>query len=281
MLPLHGTAIFSRGVSTEGPSCVVRLRSPCDLHPTSAVDFALIRSQEELQEAAHARCDSVMIVSDDGLEQLPEAAYYARLIRVPSKFSYFADGDILGFHPQSWKFRTLYRRASKHNSILVTDRCNHYCLMCSQPPKDIDDRWLLDEIKTVLPLVAKDTQFICFTGGEPLLDWREFVEVLAVSRVQLPNTAIHVLSNGRAFVQDNVVAAWSALQHPILSVGIPIYSAVDHLHDYVVQARGAFDETVLGILKLVNASKSAWCCMRSRRRVSWRRANGWRAIFRS
>jgi His-Xaa-Ser system radical SAM maturase HxsC len=32
--------------------------------------------------------------------------------------------------------------------------------------------------------------------------------------------------------------------------GIPIYSAVDHVHDYVVQALGAFDETVLGILKL-------------------------------
>jgi MoaA/NifB/PqqE/SkfB family radical SAM enzyme len=33
-------------------------------------------------------------------------------------------------------------------------------------------------------------------------------------------------------------------------VGIPIYSAVDNVHDYVVQAAGAFDETVLGILKL-------------------------------
>jgi His-Xaa-Ser system radical SAM maturase HxsC len=31
---------------------------------------------------------------------------------------------------------------------------------------------------------------------------------------------------------------------------IPVYAAVDYLHDYVVQAKGAFDETVLGILKL-------------------------------
>lgn len=38
-------------------------------------------------------------------------------------------------------------------------------------------------------------------------------------------------------------------------VGIPIYSAVDHVHDYVVQARGAFDETVLGILKLRNSGQ--------------------------
>ncbi len=122
--------------------------------------------------------------------------------------------------------------------------------MCSQPPKDIDDRWILDEIKAALPMVAKETQFICFTGGEPLLDWQEFIDVLALSRDELPNTAIHVLSNGRAFARDDVVAAWTELRHPNLSVGIPIYSAVDYVHDYVVQARGAFDETVLGILKL-------------------------------
>jgi len=172
------------------------------------------------------------------------------LIRVPAKFNYFGDGDIIGFQPDTGRFRTLYRRASKHNSILVTDRCNHYCLMCSQPPKDIDDRWILQEIKSALPLVAKETEFICFTGGEPLLEWAEFVEVLALSRDELPNTAIHVLSNGRAFARDDVVAAWAALSHPNLSVGIPVYSAVDHVHDYVVQSRGAFDETVLGILKL-------------------------------
>lgn len=40
------------------------------------------------------------------------------------------------------------------------------------------------------------------------------------------------------------------MQHPNLTVGIPIYAAVDSVHDYVVQANGAFDETVLGILKL-------------------------------
>ena len=31
---------------------------------------------------------------------------------------------------------------------------------------------------------------------------------------------------------------------------IPVYASVDHIHDHVVQAKGAFDETILGILKL-------------------------------
>ena len=45
-------------------------------------------------------------------------------------------------HPASRRFRALYRRNSSHNSFLVTERCNHYCLMCSQPPRS--DRRSLD-----------------------------------------------------------------------------------------------------------------------------------------
>ena len=69
-------------------------------------------------------------------------------------------------------------------------------------------------------------------------------------RDRLPETAVHVLTNGRAFAGEEVTAAWAALGHQRLTAGIPLYSAVDAVHDYVVQARGAFDDTVLGILRL-------------------------------
>ena len=249
-LALHGIANFSRGVSTSEPSSVLRLRSPVHSKERLTTDFVIVRSREELQYAVNARLDRVMIINNDRVETFPEVATLSRVISVSEKFDYLSEGDIIGFHPASKRFRTLYRRTSGHNSFLVTDRCNHYCLMCSQPPKDIDDRWILGEIKTALPLIDKDTRSLGFTGGEPLLDWREFLDVLAICRDELPNTAIHVLSNGRAFVRDEVVAAWAGIRHPNLTVGIPIYAAVDHIHDHVVQARGAFDETVLGVLKL-------------------------------
>ena len=250
MLALHGFVNFSRGVSTSEPSTVVRLRTLDRSRERLPTDFVIVRSREELQCVVDAGLDGVMIVGDEHVEEVPDIDELPRVIGVSSKFDYFADGDIIGFHPSSRRFRTLYRRASGHNSFLVTDRCNHYCLMCSQPPKDIDDRWILNEIKRALPLIDKDAPSLGFTGGEPLLDWHEFISVLAVCRDELPKTAIHVLSNGRAFVQDEVVKAWAGIRHPNLTVGIPIYAAVDHIHDHVVQARGAFDETVLGILKL-------------------------------
>ena len=58
------------------------------------------------------------------------------------------------------------------------------------------------------------------------------------------------MTNGRAFSADEVASAWAAMGHKRLIAGIPIYSAVNAVHDYVVQSHGAFDETVLGLLRL-------------------------------
>jgi hypothetical protein len=49
--------------------------------------------------------------------------------------------------------------------------------MCSQPPKDVDDRWILAEIRESLALVDQATPALTFTGGETLSDWVEFIEV--------------------------------------------------------------------------------------------------------
>jgi His-Xaa-Ser system radical SAM maturase HxsC len=175
---------------------------------------------------------------------------FAEWVSLPDAFDYLDDGDIIGLQPASGQFRVLYRLASRHNAFLVTERCNHYCLMCSQPPRDVDDSWIVDEIAQAIQLVDPATLSIGFTGGEPLLDWRRFIPLLALAGKALPQTKVHVLTNGRMFALPEVVSAWAAVGHPALCAGIPIYAAVDHIHDYVVQARGAFDETVLGILRL-------------------------------
>jgi His-Xaa-Ser system radical SAM maturase HxsC len=254
MLPLNGIATGTLGYDppTE-PHQVLRLRAPTS-RPQDSADIALAYRRDDLDTAMSSGFARAFVISDEP-NALSHANTFVHVIHVPSKFNYLADGDILGFHPDSKRFRILYRRSSAHNSFLVTARCNHYCLMCSQPPRDVDDSWILREIRAALPLVGRRTRSLGFTGGEPLLDWRDFMMVLGDCRDLLPRTAIHVLSNGRAFASTEVVASWAGIQHPDLTAGIPIYSAVDTVHDYVVQAKGAFDETVLGILKLKNSGQ--------------------------
>jgi His-Xaa-Ser system radical SAM maturase HxsC len=51
-------------------------------------------------------------------------------------------------------------------------------------------------------------------------------------------------------VEVEFVKKYADIGHFDMVVGIPIYSDVSTIHDYVVQSDGAFDETVRGILNL-------------------------------
>jgi len=246
MLPLYGVATEMRGFDPQAARHLIRLRRP-DLCPEHAADAALVSRPSDAVRAAANGFTAALLTGDQAQES---AAAFARTVSAPQTFAYLADGDVISVQGGNRRIRTLYRRNSSHNSFLVTERCNHYCLMCSQPPRDIEDHWILQEIRRALPLLDKKTRSLGFTGGEPLLDWRDLVATLGDCRDLLPETSIHVLSNGRAFASSEVTAAWAGLNHAHLTAGIPIYAAVDTVHDFVVQAKGAFDETVLGILKL-------------------------------
>src|SRR5262249_25038699 len=56
--------------------------------------------------------------------------------------------------------------------------------------------------------------------------------------------------NGRTSQDLAVARAFAKIRHPDLMLGIPLYSDVPAIHDYVVQADGAYDETIRRILNL-------------------------------
>lgn len=62
-----------------------------------------------------------------------------------------------------------------------------------------------------------------------------------------------MLSNGRRSADDGYTAAVAAVRHPDIMIGIRLYADVADVHDYIVQARGAFDETIRGVLSLKRA----------------------------
>jgi His-Xaa-Ser system radical SAM maturase HxsC len=170
-------------------------------------------------------------------------------LELPEEMSYIDEGDIARISP-SGRISVIFRKKSPNNTFLLTERCNHYCLMCSQPPKDHDDSWLMEEAIEALELIPKDTVNIGYTGGEPTLYGDQFLELIAKTKQVLPNTAIDVLTNGRTFKDSLFAKRYAEIGHHDCLLGIPIYSDDPARHDYVVQANGAFDETVQGILNL-------------------------------
>jgi His-Xaa-Ser system radical SAM maturase HxsC len=174
----------------------------------------------------------------------------ANTVRLPPELDYLSGDDVISISEDGQRIRVLWRHRSRQNSVLLTERCNHYCLMCSQPPKTANDDHLLREAFELMRLLPRDTAEIGFTGGEPTLYGEGLIDLLRLCRNLHPEAEVHVLSNGRRFADPEFAAAWASIDNPNMMVGIPIYGAEPARHDYVVQAEGAFNETVPGILNL-------------------------------
>ncbi|MBG6291079.1 His-Xaa-Ser system radical SAM maturase HxsC [Pseudomonas nitroreducens] len=164
-------------------------------------------------------------------------------------------GDVIALTPSSNLVRVLYRRGANSNLLFITDRCNSLCLMCSQPPKDIDDRWHIEENLHLIDLMDPGEEHLGISGGEPTLYREGLLEILAKCKAVLPEKSVHLLSNGRLLQDPSWISELKQLNHPSLSWGIPLYADNADDHDYVVQAPGAFSETLRGMYNLARANQ--------------------------
>jgi His-Xaa-Ser system radical SAM maturase HxsC len=171
-------------------------------------------------------------------------------LRLAPELRYLKEHDVIKFYPDILKIDVLYRKEANANSFLVTERCNSFCIMCSQPPRDIDDHYLVDDMLAALPLLPHDTHEIGITGGEATLLGDDFIRLIQASKNHLPNTGLHILSNGRNFKDINLAIKVAHVKHPDVMIGIPLYADYSQLHDFIVQADNAFDDTIRGILNL-------------------------------
>ncbi|WP_343744039.1 His-Xaa-Ser system radical SAM maturase HxsC [Chitinophaga sp.] len=166
------------------------------------------------------------------------------------EIGHLSEGDIVVVNTDG-VINTLYRINSNHNFLLFTERCNSNCLMCSQPPKNKDDTdYLFDVHSQSIPLIPKDCFELGITGGEPTLLGERFFKLLEQIQIELPNTEIHCLTNGRSFAWPALSEKLGAMSFSRLMLGIPLYSDFYIQHDYIVQAKGAFNQTVQGLYNL-------------------------------
>jgi His-Xaa-Ser system radical SAM maturase HxsC len=163
------------------------------------------------------------------------------------------DGDVVLVQPSAGgtaRVERLLRAGSHHNTLLVTERCDQLCVMCSQPPKKTHlDRFDLFEQACLL---AEPAIVIGISGGEPTL-YKEpllgMVERVLAARVDLQ---FHILSNGQHFDRGDI----ERLRNPVfrrVSWGIPLYAAEAALHDEIVAKPGAFSRLEESFAALLQA----------------------------
>ena len=142
---------------------------------------------------------------------------------------------------------------SNDNTLFCTEQCNNHCLMCCQPPMNVDDiNQLYEENLLRIQNAPKDLPIIGITGGEPTLLGDKLISLVKRIREQLPDTDIHVLSNGRNFKDSNYASALVESGEGRIIFGIPIHSDFYRDHDIISGAKGAFEETITGLYNLAS-----------------------------
>ena len=159
----------------------------------------------------------------------------------------FHEGDVVVLN-QKGEIIFVYEITSCHNAIMATERCNHRCIMCPQPPV------LQEKDKTqfnlkLISLMDKDTQEIGITGGEPTLIGDKLFILIRQIQKQLPKASISILSNGVKFADKEYAMKLAKCQHQDLQIDIPLFSDITEEHNRIVGAN-TFYKTVQGLYNL-------------------------------
>jgi His-Xaa-Ser system radical SAM maturase HxsC len=178
------------------------------------------------------------------------------VLRLGPELMHLDAEDVIHVPPDGRRVSVLWKNSAMHNGLLLTEQCDNYCLMCSQPPKDRDDSWLFDRAKKVISLLPDSARSLSLTGGEPTLHANALIGLLQHCAKTAPQLSVHLLSNGRRFAAPEFARRYGAVGLADIMVGIPVYAPEPGLHDFVVQAEGAFDETIHGILNLASLGQA-------------------------
>ena len=149
------------------------------------------------------------------------------------------DGDVLMCVPSSLAVERLFRRRSKHNSLLLTERCDQLCVMCSQPPREIDSKWRLPLYEEAIGLTDPGT-LVGISGGEPTLYKDELLGMIDRLADRRTDVSYHILSNGQHFTADDRGSLKQLHNRVSIVWGIPLYSHHEGTHDRIVDKGGAF-----------------------------------------
>ncbi len=177
----------------------------------------------------------------------PVAIGNAKPYVITNSIEDFHEGDVVVLN-QKGEIIFVYEITSCHNAIMATERCNHRCIMCPQPPI-LQERDKTPFNMKLISLMDKDTQEIGITGGEPTLIGDNLFILIRQIQKQLPKAAISILSNGVKFADKEYAMKLAKCRHQDLQIDIPLFSDIAEEHNRIVGAK-TFYKTVQGLYNL-------------------------------
>ena len=160
--------------------------------------------------------------------------------------------EIWIIYPQQKQILRFFRPSSSSNTILLTERCDQKCIMCSQPPKNKDylQFKLYEEAISLIPISAT----IGISGGEPTLYKDDLFSFVKKCNQLNPKVDFHILTNGQHFEEADISNLEAVSDY--VTWAIPIYSNNANQHDIIVGKEGAFQNLFRRLSFLALSSRS-------------------------
>lgn len=193
-------------------------------------------------------------ISDDNVRLYPEDVVISEEKNIIDRLRNAHSYDVYELW-ENGRLSEYYDDSSLDNYFFVTGKCNSNCVMCPSP--DISrQKGGSTSVNTLIEIakhIPADAPHLTITGGEPFMIGLDIFRFFEFLRDKFECTDFLFLTNGRIFAVDSYVQRFVEKAPKNSIVAIPIHGSTAEIHDMITQTNGSFDQTIIGIKKLLKA----------------------------
>lgn len=193
-------------------------------------------------------------ISDDNVRLYPEDVVISEEKNIIDRLRNAHSYDVYELW-ENGRLSEYYDDSSLDNYFFVTGKCNSNCVMCPSP--DISrQKGGSTSVNTLIEIakhIPADAPHLTITGGEPFMIGPDIFRFFEFLRDKFECTDFLFLTNGRIFAVDSYVQRFVEKAPKNSIVAIPIHGSTAEIHDMITQTNGSFDQTIIGIKKLLKA----------------------------
>lgn len=193
-------------------------------------------------------------ISENDIRLYPEDVVVSKDKNIIEKLKNAHDYDVYELWGNG-KFSEYYDDSSLDNYFFVTGKCNSNCIMCPSPDisRQKGGNTSVDTLIEIAKHIPTDAPHLTITGGEPFMVGPDIFRFFEFLRKKFECTDFLLLTNGRIFAVDSYVKRFVEKAPKNSMVAIPIHGSTEDIHDMITQSNGSFNQTKLGIKKLLKA----------------------------
>ena len=193
-------------------------------------------------------------ISENDIRLYPEDVVISKDKDIIEKLRNAHDYDVYELW-ENGKFSEYYDDSSLDNYFFVTGKCNSNCVMCPSPDisRQKGGNTSVDTLIEIAKHIPTDAPHLTITGGEPFMVGPDIFRFFEFLREKFECTDFLLLTNGRIFAVDSYVERFVEKAPKNSIVAIPIHGSTANIHDMITQSNGSFNQTKIGIKKLLKA----------------------------